>query len=108
MERLAQLEPQEAFDMNAYAVERVEDVTRAAYAHAEFGAMIWVDCGTGTFVSDRWKLNIALAKPRFKTFRSIRERWQVVDSTQMRCRCFRNKQEAINFAQNCGWNKWES
>lgn len=102
MERLAQLEPQEVFGMNTYA-EQTEYANYAALVHNEFGALVWVDNQTGTFVSDRWKLSESLIKPKFKSFRSVRERWQVLDKTQERCECFRNREQAILFAQTCGW-----
>lgn len=104
--RLAQQEPQEmftTFEQQAYEYTTEQPLLRAMVEHQELGAMVWGDQSTGTFVSDRWKLDNNLQHPHYKTFRSIRERWQVLNCDQSKCEVFRNRETAILFAKTCGW-----
>lgn len=106
MERMAQLESQEVISEDerlAYEWKAIQEKHKAAWAHSDFGALVWYSYTTGVFVSDRFKLDQNLINPKYKNHRSIRERWQVLNADQSQCKLFRNQKDALSFAETCGW-----
>lgn len=104
--RLAQRDSQEGFTVQeklAYDFHATQRRIQALVAHQEEGALVWGDQATGVFVSDIWKLDKNSFKPQYKSHRSVRSRWQVLNWDQTKCKVFRNKEQAIQFAQTCKW-----